>query len=133
MGPNVAVWWSSAGPTTDLSGHEATIERLSSDPNEAGAIVRGVLIHDYAATTSGLNFTPEVDGMAIRSAASVLDKVLAIDDHPLDVERPPDRRMIGFCYHFALLHCALLRYHRVAARTRCGFASYLEPDKWADH
>jgi hypothetical protein len=49
------------------------------------------------------------------------------------VARPLERRMVGFCYHFALLHCALLRHAGTPARVRCGFASYFEPALWIDH
>jgi transglutaminase-like putative cysteine protease len=41
--------------------------------------------------------------------------------------------MVGFCYHFALLHCALLRATGAPARIRCGFAGYFEPQRWIDH
>src|SRR5215470_17335990 len=47
--------------------------------------------------------------------------------------RPPERRMVGFCYHFALLHCALLRTTGTPARVRCGFAGYFEARRWIDH
>jgi hypothetical protein len=41
--------------------------------------------------------------------------------------------MVGFCYHFALLHCALLRATGTPARIRCGFAAYFEAQRWIDH
>jgi hypothetical protein len=41
--------------------------------------------------------------------------------------------MIGFCYHFALLHCALLRATGTPARARSGFAGYLQAQRWIDH
>ena len=77
--------------------------------------------------------TPRTNGMSIMGAAAVLDRVLELDSNPIDAARPPEVRMIGFCYHFAVLHCALLRANGVASRPRCGFASYLIPDKWTDH
>ncbi|MEU7973849.1 transglutaminase domain-containing protein [Micromonospora sp. NPDC049089] len=42
----------------------------------------------------------------------------------MTVARAPDRRVIGTCRHFAVLSCALLRYRGIAARARCGFATY---------
>src|SRR5207247_1135179 len=47
--------------------------------------------------------------------------------------RAAGERFVGFCYHAALLHCALLRAKGVPARARCGFASYLAPGVWSDH
>jgi hypothetical protein len=59
--------------------------------------------------------------------------VFGLDPASLDLERPAERRMVGFCYHFALLHCALLRATGTPARIRCGFAGYFEPQRWIDH
>jgi hypothetical protein len=64
---------------------------------------------------------------------AILDNVLSIDPAPLSLERPAERRMVGFCYHFALLHCALLRATGTPARIRCGFAGYFEAQRWIDH
>jgi transglutaminase-like putative cysteine protease len=55
-------------------------------------------------------------------AEAILDNVFSLDPAPLSIERPAERRMVGFCYHFALLHCALLRATGTPARIRCGFA-----------
>jgi hypothetical protein len=41
--------------------------------------------------------------------------------------------MVGYCYHFAVLHCALLRAKGVPSRARCGFASYYRDGAWIDH
>jgi hypothetical protein len=41
--------------------------------------------------------------------------------------------MVGFCYPFALLHCALPRTTGTPARIRCGFASYFAAQLWIDH
>ena len=71
--------------------------------------------------------------MHVVGTAAIVDRILEIDPNPLDVRRPAVRRMIGFCYHFALLHCGLLRAKGVPARTRCGFAGYFEAGKWIDH
>jgi hypothetical protein len=59
-------------------------------------------------------------------AEAILSNVISLDPSRLDLERPAERRMVGFCYHFALLHCALLRATGTPARTRCGFAGYFD-------
>jgi Transglutaminase-like superfamily len=66
-------------------------------------------------------------------AEAILDNVISLDPGPLGRNRPAERRMIGFCYHFALLHCALLRATGTPARARSGFAGYLEAQRWIDH
>jgi hypothetical protein len=40
---------------------------------------------------------------------------------------------VGTCRHFAVLTCALLRYRGIAARVRCGFATYFQPEQGLDH
>ena len=66
-------------------------------------------------------------------AEAILDNVIGIDAAPLTSERPVEQRMFGFCYHFALLHCALLRATGTPARIRCGFAGYFVAHRWIDH
>lgn len=121
------------GPTTDMARHVDLVAELPSDPTALGKIVRGVVLHDWMATVRGIELTPERNGMHLIGAAPTIDRILEIDPDPLDVTRPVEHRMIGFCYHFALLHCALLRAKGVASRTRCGFAGYFEAGKWIDH
>jgi hypothetical protein len=41
--------------------------------------------------------------------------------------------VIGTCRHFAVLACALLRYRGIAARARCGFATYFQRGQGVDH
>jgi hypothetical protein len=69
----------------------------------------------------------------LRPAAALIDALLALDPAPLNVPREPGRRVIGTCRHFAVLSCALLRYRGIAARARCGFATYFQPGQGLDH
>jgi hypothetical protein len=76
------------------------------------------------------------DGSAensVRPARDLVARLLELDPAPLDVPRPPERRVIGTCRHFAVLACALLRHRGVAARVRCGFATYFQPGQGLDH
>jgi hypothetical protein len=63
----------------------------------------------------------------------IVGALLALDPAPLTTARPPDRRVIGTCRHFAVLSCALLRFRGIAARARCGFATYFQPGQGLDH
>jgi hypothetical protein len=121
-------------PTSDLGRHADLSPGLPADPEALGAIVRGLLVHNYTAKVQGLAFPAErMAHMQTVGAEATLDNVLGLDPAPLGVERPAERRMVGFCYHFALLHCALLRATGTPARIRCGFAGYFEPQRWIDH
>jgi hypothetical protein len=68
-----------------------------------------------------------------RPAAAMVEALLALDPASLDVPRTPERRVVGTCRHFAVLTCALLRYRGIAARVRCGFATYFQPGQGLDH
>ena len=96
--------------------------------------MRGLLIHNFAAKTRGLNFPAErMSHMQTVGAEAIVSNVISLDASRLDLERSAERRMVGFCYHFALLHCALLRATGTPARIRCGFAGYFEARRWIDH
>lgn len=69
----------------------------------------------------------------VRPAGRLLETLAALDSAPVDVPRPAERRVIGTCRHFAVLACALLRDRGIAARVRCGFATYFQPGQGLDH
>ncbi|MBM0233854.1 hypothetical protein JNW91_19560 [Micromonospora sp. STR1_7] len=69
----------------------------------------------------------------LRTVDGIIGALLALDPAPLTVARDPARRVIGTCRHFAVLSCALLRYREIAARARCGFATYFHPGQGVDH
>jgi Transglutaminase-like superfamily len=122
------------GPISDLGRHRALVPGLPANAGALGTIVRGLLIHNFTAKMQGLQLSAErMSHMQTVGAEAILDAVFSLDPSPLDLKRPADRRMVGFCYHFALLHCALLRATGTPARARCGFASYFEARRWIDH
>jgi hypothetical protein len=121
-------------PTSDLGRHAGLSPGLPANPEALSAIVRGLLVHNFTAEVQGLSFPAErMAHMRTVGAEAILDNVFRIDPAPLGVERPAERRMVGFCYHFALLHCALLRATGTPARIRCGVASSFAPQRWIDH
>jgi transglutaminase superfamily protein len=121
-------------PTSDLGRHRELVLDLPADAEALGTIVRGLLIHNFVAKIQGLQFSAErMSSMETVGAEAILDNVMSLDPSPLDFKRPAERRMVGFCYHFALLHCALLRATGTPARVRCGFAGYFEARRWIDH
>ena len=122
------------GATSDLGRNGELVHGLPGDAGALGAIVRGLLVHNFVAKIRRMQFSGErMSHMQTVGAEAILDNVISLDPRPLDVERPAERRMVGFCYHFALLHCALLRATGTPARVRCGFAAYFEARRWIDH
>jgi hypothetical protein len=122
------------GPISELGRHRDVVLGLPPDAEALSAIVRALLIHNLGAKFRGLQFSAErMSHMETVGAEAILDNVISLDPSPVDVARPAERRMVGFCYHFALLHCALLRATGTPARARCGFASYFDQGRWIDH
>jgi len=126
-------YFATVGQTTDIAHLADLVAGLPSDPAALGQIVRGLLIHNWTAVTNGIASSPDRDGMKTFGAAPTLDRILYLDPAPLAQQRAEEQRLIGYCYHFALVHCALLRAKGVPSRTRCGFANYLADGKWTDH
>lgn len=133
MGHNQVEFFAASGRTSDIARHSPRVDSLPSDPAALGEIVRGLLIHNFDAEMRGIESSPDRDGMRTFGAGPTLDRVVGLDAAPLEYQRPAEERLIGYCYHFALVHCALLRAKGTAARTRCGFAGYLVDGKWTDH
>jgi hypothetical protein len=69
----------------------------------------------------------------LRPAAHLVEALLDLQRRPLREPRSAEMRVVGTCRHFAVLSCALLRYHGVASRVRCGFATYFQPGQSLDH
>jgi hypothetical protein len=127
-------FYATPGPLTELESHAARVHALPGDLASLVAIVQGLVVHPFLAALYGLDpkLLPE-DDVETRSAAAILDRVLARDPAPLDRPRPPEHRFVGNCRHFSVLLASLLRAHGTPARPRCGFGAYFEPGRYVDH
>jgi hypothetical protein len=63
----------------------------------------------------------------------MLAKISLMDDRPLAFSREPEQRIVGNCRDYSVLLVSLLRHKGIAARARCGFATYFTPGKHEDH
>jgi hypothetical protein len=81
----------------------------------------------------GLTFLYEIEprppqkaeeGPQIRRVEDMLAAMVEMDDRPLRHPRPPEKRLIGCCRHFAVLTCSLLRHQGIPARVLNGYATY---------
>jgi hypothetical protein len=118
------------------AGKHATL--LHGLPNDLGAlvqIVQGLTIHEFVASSFyGVAVPNERKNEShIRPVEQMLDRILAMDDRPLTVARPPERRLVGVCRHFMVLLLALLRAKGIPARGRCRFGTYFNPGFFEDH
>ncbi|WP_433296539.1 transglutaminase domain-containing protein [Actinoplanes sp. CA-030573] len=116
---------------SDPRAHAPLFDPLPADPGGIGEVIRNLVVHYRAA---GIDFPPdrlaEIDS---RWADRLLDADRRRFDTPLAEPRPPERRIVGCCRDFTLLTVAALRHNGIPARSRIGFADYLDPHWHYDH
>ena len=122
------------GRMTDPGRHAAAIDALPRDPGAVARIAQGLVLHEHWSGAYGqtLSDTRRAE-VHIRSLPAMLDQALSHDQRPLSAPRRLEDRLIGNCRDFSLFTTAVLRAHGVAARARCGFATYFDPDQRVDH
>ena len=128
-----AIDYAVPGPLTDLTTiSPAALHRIPSKPADICRPPHTLIIQPSDAKALGLP-DERFSENQLRPAAALVEALLALDPAAADVPRTPDRRVVGTCRHFAVLTCALLRYRGIAARVRCGFATYFQPEQGLDH
>jgi Transglutaminase-like superfamily len=63
----------------------------------------------------------------------MLTRIHELDSRPITVARNYGGRLPSVCRHFSLMLSAMLRYHGIPARPRCGFGAYFNAGKFEDH
>ncbi|MCZ4519183.1 transglutaminase [Rhodococcus ruber] len=121
------------GPLTSVAGVDSrALELLATDAVGICQVVSDLVIQPSDAQVLNLPDDRFVENQ-IRSSSSLLGLLLAMDPSSLTIGRQPSNRVVGTCRHFAVISCALLRYRGIAARVRCGFATYFQPGRGVDH
>lgn len=125
--------YASPGRLTGLDGVSSlALESVATDPVGICLPVHDLVIQPTDAQALNLP-ADRFDENQIRPASMLVRRLLALDPAPLTTAREPNKRVVGTCRHFAVLSCALLRHRGIAARVRCGFATYFQPDQGLDH
>ena len=111
---------------------------LADLPNDVAALIRivqGLGVYDVVAPDFyGFNVPDErKNEIHIRPIEEMLDRLLAIDNQPLTVARPIEKRLVSRCRNFLLFLLSILRAKGIPARARCGFGSYFNPGYFEDH
>jgi hypothetical protein len=122
-------------PFSDPGRHAALLSALPSDPAGVARAVQGLVIYEHVAQPfyNCLLSDARRGESHIRPVENMIDTLLELDDRPLDVVRPPERRLVGICRHFMLLAIAIFRQGGVPARGRGGFGAYFNRGKYEDH
>jgi len=113
--------------------HAALLARLPPQVHDLAQTVSELCIYDVVAEDFyGHRISAErQQEIHLRGVEAMLDRLLALD-HRLG-PRPPSKRLVGRCDHYALLLTSILRAHGIGARMRGGFARYFNPGYFEDH
>jgi hypothetical protein len=111
------------------------LEALPPEVPALTRIVQGLALHEFVASDFYGVDIPQArrSESHIREVERMLDRILAIDPRPLNLRRPPEKRLVGVCHHFVVLLVAMLRASGVPARARFGFGAYFNPGYQEDH
>jgi len=132
--PDILDFYATSGPMTGAGRHAEALAKLPSDIGALAEVIQGLAIHQYMADAYGFKVPePRKAESHIRAADRILDQILALDGRPLTAARPPEKRVVGVCHHFALLMTAMLRAKGIPARYRGGFGAYFNAPYFEDH
>jgi hypothetical protein len=127
-------YYASQGPITDPGEHADLFDGLPIEMSALCRAVQGLLLHIFWAERYGIRLPEDrKQEVQLRHVARMLPRIREMDDRPLSVARPPERRLVGNCRDFSTLLCAILRHQGVPARARCGFGRYFTPGRYEDH
>jgi len=88
--------------------------------------IQGVVIHSDWASAYGVTADLSRETLPVARRMAMVEAAGGRD-------LPPARRTPGTCRDFALMTCSALRERGVAARVRCGFATYFTANPFEDH
>jgi hypothetical protein len=127
-------YYARPGLMTDPKEHAALFAGLPHDVASLVKIVQGLMLHIFWAERYGAQLSEErKQEVQIRPVNRKLERILELDDRPLAVARPVERRLVGNCRDFSVMLTAMLRAQGIAARARCGFGMYFNPGHGEDH
>lgn len=120
---------------TSAGRHAPLFDELPNDVGELVSVIQGLAIYDLvAADFYGFTLPDKrANEIHIRSMEHMLAQLLALDDRPLSVARPADKRLACRCHNFTRFLVAMLRAKGIPARARCGFGVYFNPPYFEDH
>lgn len=127
-------YYASPGPMTQINSYQNYLDDTPGTVAELCHLVQGVMIHVFWADQYGVQLTDERrEEVQLRTTTARLERILELDPRPLTAARPPEKRTVGNCRDFSVLLTAVLRYHHIPARARCGFGRYFLPNHYEDH
>jgi hypothetical protein len=128
-------FYSQQGPMTEPGHYRDLFHGLPKEPTALAAVVQGLTLYDVVAGEFYGVDVPKarLKELHLRRIEQRIERLIQLDPRPLLIARPPERRVLGRCYQFALFMVSMLRAKGVPARARCGFGAYFNPPKFEDH
>lgn len=127
-------YYASQSYITDPLSYAKLFDVLPYDVPALCRIAQGLIIHPYEAHLYGIRIPKKrLEELDTRKVSLMLARIQELDAQPLVLERPLTKRFVGNCRDFATLLCSMLRYQRIPACVRFGFATYFEPGFYTDH
>ncbi len=127
-------YYSTSGPMTDPGPYAHLFDGLPRDMASLCKLVQGFMLHIFWAERYGVKLDEARQAeVQLRKVPEKLQRLLALDDSPLTVNRPPEKRVVGNCRDFSVMLAAILRHQGVPARARCGFGVYFMTNHYEDH
>jgi hypothetical protein len=135
MTKQVRDFYSQPGPITSPQAVAPALKPLPDDIESLVRVVQGLIIHEFVADSFYGIAIPDdrMQESHIRPVARMIERILMLDNRPLAVPRPPERRLVGVCRHFMVMLLAMLRAKGIPVRGRCGFGAYFNPGYFEDH
>ncbi len=125
---------SDSGVFTGVDHFAHQVDLIANDVASVVGAVQGLLIHEGLASAYGVKLPAErLVERQLHSAVAMLTRASGIDERAVYESRPPEKRAVGVCRHFATLFVAIMRHKGIPSRARCGFADYFAPGKFVDH
>ncbi len=128
-------YYACPGPATDAGPYAELYKTLPAGVPQVVRAVQGIQVHVFWLPAYKIN-PPQARRDAevnLRPVRRRLERLLELDPAPLQVRRPPERRLIGNCRDFSLMTVSILKARGIPARARCGFGTYFTPGHFEDH
>ena len=131
---NLLEYYAQPGVITDPQEQDRWLRDLPTDIPSLVKVVQGVMVHIFWAERYGLNLADErKEEVNLRFISKILSRIVELDQQPLTIARPFDKKIVGNCRDYSTLLCTILRQQGVPTRARCGFGAYFTPDHYEDH
>ncbi len=119
---------------TEIKTMKDMVADMPKDIKVIVSYVQNVLLHQQWSEAYGLKLSDERKMEPfIRSFEDKLIFLKNLGYTHISEEKGNESKIIGICRDFSVVAAALCREAGIPARARCGFASYLEKDKYIDH